>query len=201
MEQGVVEENVAYPAIGSRSLRLRAIRGRVRAIVGHAGIVLAPRGRNPLPHLAAPLAVVALAIALALPAGAGAGTRSYKGDFTTGGVAKFEMRRNEQGVRKIVHWRWHNLPITCAQGERQHYGEFLKSRLPVTKGSFHGEGDYRDPEYPTRTGSAVVQGSFPKNWRAANGTFQVSGDTSRWDDCDTGVVQWTANRLPRTGTR
>ncbi len=141
-------------------------------------------------------AVLPLAVALAilLPSEALAGTSTLKGklETTTGeGRVAFELKRKANGTRKVLHWRWRDLPIECAEGSRMHTGEFLDGGLRVSEErSFYGRGLYQ--ENPNNV--AEVSGSFPESWRNAEGTFEVSGDTSQGTGCKSGVVDWTARR-------
>lgn len=136
--------------------------------------------------------LLAVAVAFALPSGAAAGTATFKGKLATGGTVSFELKRKPDGRRKVVDWRWHNLPITCAKGGEQAFdGQFKHYPLKVTKRSFHGRAV---PDKPGREGFAEVFGSFPNDWGHSSGTFQVSGDTSVGQDCESGVVNWSATK-------
>ena len=137
---------------------------------------------------------LALVLAILLCAEAPAATpKTLKGDLETGGRVAFELKRTAGGQRKVVRWRWKNLPITCAKGKSvKHDGVFQRYPLKVEKDrSFEG----RAVRKPPQKGFAEVNGSFASDsWKRASGTFQVSGDTSQGTKCESGVVNWTAKR-------
>jgi hypothetical protein len=139
-----------------------------------------------------PIAMVAVAAALALPAGAPAATTTLKGKLEDGGRVAFELKRKANGSRQIVRWRWHDLPVECADGSHAHDGKFKPPWLAVTGRSFY---EMAVLDEQGRSGFAEVEGSFPRTWKRARGTLQVSGDTVEWDDCESGVVKWTAKRV------
>ncbi len=137
-----------------------------------------------------------MALAILLPGEALAGTSTLKGKLETAtgeGRVAFELKRKANGTRKVVRWRWKELPITCDQGDRTHSDYFKHYPLKVAQDrSFYGKG-LRDRRHPEDY--AEVTGSFPAHtWRNASGTFEVSGDTSQGTNCDSGVVNWTAKR-------
>jgi hypothetical protein len=152
-------------------------------------------------RLAAGPLLAAVLIALAVPAAADAATRSYKGSFKvsgkTTGIARFEMRTNDRGIRKIAHWRWRNLPLVCANGPQRHDGYFEPPPILVDETQEGRTFSKRAEDQMNPENFAEVHGSFPGSWKRATGTFQVAGDTGVGDDCQSGVVSWSANRLPR----
>ena len=133
-----------------------------------------------------------LAVACSLPAGASAGTTTLKGETDTHGIVAFELKRKPSGVRKVVHFRWRDFPIGCYDGPHEHRGEFYPPWSLVSERGFHERAELVEPN---RTGFAEVYGSFPRDWRHAKGTLEVSGDTSEWDDCQSGVIGWSAKRI------
>jgi hypothetical protein len=166
-------------------------------MLGHAG--MAPRIRGIARTRGAPLAVAVLAVAMmGSPGVASAGTRALKGKIEGGGTVRFALKRNSEGERTIVRWRWRNLPLKCADGSHVQRGEFNPPWTPVVDRYFD---ETANLDEEGRKGFAKVHGSFPRTWNRAKGTFQVSGDTATWDDCETtvdgtpGPVTWRAKRI------
>jgi hypothetical protein len=148
------------------------------------------RGKGTARKLVLPVAAAAL---LTLPASADAGLRSYSGMFDNGGVAKFEMKITDSGARKIVRWRWRDVPINCTSKEdpKRDSGYFEKPWLPVVEASRTFEGHATNG-----SDTADVEGMFPKNWRHAQGTLKVDKTTTN-GTCSTDFQSWQADRLPR----
>ena len=139
--------------------------------------------------------LLALAAALAVPPTAMAGAPTFKGKLTGGGRVAFELKRNERGVRKVENWRWHDLRITCKSkpGQTfQHDGRFRDYVMQVSERHFYAQLTSTEPPL----NSVTVDGSFPTDWRHAEGTIQLSGDTHWGDYCSSGgPINWTATKI------
>ena len=145
-----------------------------------------------LKRIALLLALVGM-LAVGLSDAAMAGTRTLGGKLEPGGRVAFELKRTKTGKRKIIDWRWRDLPIICNKGAstHQHDGHFAKPAMPVDETRQFGDDRANsDPEFRN---TASVTGSFPTTWRRAEGTLQVVGNFT-WGSCDSGIVNWTAKR-------
>jgi hypothetical protein len=138
------------------------------------------------------IALLALVGGLAVASPASAATHTFKGKLATGGHVAFELKKNKRRIRKVIDWRWHDLPLRCEnQSTHEHDGHFGKPWMRVDqKLQFGDERLNENPDFPN---SASVAGGFPENWRHAEGTLQVVGKFT-WGDCDSGVVSWAAKR-------
>lgn len=151
--------------------------------------MLAPRGRNPLPHLVLPLAVVALAC---LPNVAFAATTPYGGTFATGGKLEFKLK-HRRSERKVRGWTWSQFPVTCDNKPTTTSGQYLFA-LRVDAREFKGRAVLRrDGDSGPVVGGARVVGTFSGGYRGAAGTFRVYGKTPEGaKHCESGRVDWTA---------
>jgi hypothetical protein len=135
--------------------------------------------------------VLALVATLALASVAVAATPTLRGKLDGGGHVAFELKKNDRGQRKVIDWRWRNLPLRCGENTHKHDGHFVKPGMLVdSKRHFGDERENVDPQFPN---SAIVDGTLSPKWRRARGTLKVSG-TFTWGECDSGVVNWTAKR-------
>jgi hypothetical protein len=156
---------------------------------------MSARSRGNARRRGAPVAALALAAALALslPAGASASVRTLRGKLDGGGTVRFELKRTENGTRKIANWRWRNFRVVC-DNETAGYldGQFNPPALRVRSDrSFYGEALRDDGK-----GSATLYGEFPEgSWRRSSGTFQIEGTTPVGTNCETGAVSWSAKRI------
>jgi DUF4097 and DUF4098 domain-containing protein YvlB len=125
-----------------------------------------------------------LVVGLVVPA-ALAGTKIYEGTVGDTGVLHFTVH-TRHGNSKLSRFQFDQLELACSQGIAHIQGNFPDT-VKLKNGNFNLTND-------RGTYTEVATGKIAG--KQASGTLQVSGDfePGYFDDCETGVVQWTASR-------
>jgi hypothetical protein len=127
-----------------------------------------------------------LVVGLVVPA-ALAGTKIYAGTVGENGVVNFTVH-TRHGKSKLSRFMFNQLDVTCSQGIAHIQGNFPDT-VTLKNGNFKLTNEPPHGAY-TEAAKGKIAG------KQASGTLQVSGDIEPGylDDCESGVVQWTASR-------
>ncbi|MDX6583684.1 MAG: hypothetical protein QOI10_2868 [Solirubrobacterales bacterium] len=134
-------------------------------------------------------AVLALGLVAGLMVPAAlAGTKIYEGTVgDSNGVVHFTVH-TRHGNSKLSRFQFDQLDLACSQGIAHIQGNFPDT-VKLKNGNFKLSNDPPHGAY-TEVATGKVAG------KQASGTLQVSGDfePGSLDDCDSGIVHWTASR-------
>jgi hypothetical protein len=157
---------------------------------------------------AAVLAAI-FAMAAIVPASAGATAKNYKyagpiglaelpGD--TAGPASIELTVKAKSKKKgtkpkpkfVSRLKLHNVYETCEDGTKL-YPADNNSEFDITYG-FEFEGaKIKNRKFSTTDASITLTGTVPKSG-PATGTVRISEEVSGFGHCDTGTLNWTADK-------
>lgn len=139
------------------------------------------------------IASLATVVALVLPATVGAAAKTYSGTVEPGGTIQFKVKKTNNG-KKVKPTLFLNVPADCTSGD-----ETVSGNVPVP-GKVQG-GEFQINAVVTGFDSKLkITGEI--NGDSADGTIRVHGSEvlangeSERQQCDTGTVDWSAEKVP-----
>jgi hypothetical protein len=141
------------------------------------------------------LTLAGITAAVVFPASGSAATfKHYLGTVHGGGTMGFTLKRFHNGHRKVLHFRWADVPVKCQQpdppGHELSTYTFSHS-LRIKRGQF------RDLDVAGPGAALHVTGHLSHRSRRAVGTIRILGDISEGNGCTTGGnVTWHGHQVP-----
>jgi hypothetical protein len=142
--------------------------------------------------------VAGLVGALAFAAVAAGAVKHYRGPIQQGGHVTFQTKVKHHKTKRVKSFFFFKVKLSCENSptgdpipiSNKSPIKFPIPAMKVKHRKFHGS--FYKAEFKTR---GEVEGEFSDHYRAAEGTLRVHGrPISGFGKCDTGTVDWTAEK-------
>jgi hypothetical protein len=145
------------------------------------------------------LIVVGLVATLVFAAMAMGAVKNYRGPIQQGGRVTFQTKVKHHRTKRVKNFYFFDLKLTCDEAafpiSNKKPLNFPVPPMKVKHREFHGT-------FSQLGGTGRVTGQFTDHYKHATGTLRVHArhiQGTNFHNCDTGTVDWTAEKQQRAG--